>query len=559
MNDFSGAPQAAETSRGVWRWDAGALALYAGLSVLFIDHGASLTGSILGHGSDPYQFVWFLAWWPFAVSHHLDLFWSQLAWQPLGVAVLWATSVPLLAALAAPLTAAAGPVVSYNLLVLLAPALAAWCMYRFCREFAEARAALVGGFLFGFSTYQMAQASTLNLSFTCLLPCLGWIALARWQGRIGRQAAVALFAAAAVAQFLICIEIFAITAFFAGIGWVLLFAASPGWRPGLVRLLADLLIAAPFVLVVLSPCIVSMAGSLGYVHLPSLWPYFFAASPTGFLIPGQNTLLSLPPLWRLTREFIGDFQEQDTYLGLPLLLVIYGYARARWRAPLARSLTLLLLVLAVFSLGPHLWLGEYYTAIRLPWDALRRLPLLGEAQPVRFALYVAFIAAVIAVLWIQERAPGRLWVGVAACVAIMPAAHSVEPAPVSAFFAPGRVQAVLGPAPRILVLPFAINGADMFWQLENRFGFSQTGGYLGFPPAAMQAYPAVGELFGGQADALVPAAFARFVTAMGTQYVVAGPGTPPALLAKVATLGWPERRVDDVTIFDVPKGPATHG
>ena len=564
MNDVAVELRAADVApgRGLWRWDVGALALYAGLSVLFIDHGASLTGSILGHRTDPFAFIWFLAWLPFALSHHLNPLWSYLVWQPLGQAALWTSSVPLLAALAAPLTAAAGPVVSYNVLVLLAPALAAWCMYRFCRAFADARVALIGGFLFGFSSYEVAQAATLNLSFTCLLPCLGWIALARWQGRIGRAAAVALIAVVAVCQFLICVEIFAMTVVFGAVGWLLFYAASAAWRPGLVRLLVDLAIAAPIVLVALSPCIASMAGSLRYVNLPPLWPYYFAATPLGFFIPGQNTLLSLPPMWRLTREFVGDFQEQDSYLGLPLLSVIYVYARGEWRAPLVRALALLLLVVAVCSLGPHLWLGERYTAIRLPWAVLKRLPLLGEALPVRFAVYVAFLAAVMAVLWMQAapaQARRRLWVGVAACVAILPVGHPVEPAPVSAFFMPGRLQAVLGVAPRVLILPFGINGPSSFWQMENGFGFSQTGGYLGFPPAAMQGYPAVMELNGGNPDDLVPGDFVQFVKAMRTQYVVAGSGTPAGLLAKIAGLGWTENRVDDVTIFVVPGAAAIGG
>jgi hypothetical protein len=135
----------------------------------------------------------------------------------------------------------------------------------------------------------------------------------------------------------------------------------------------------------------------------------------------------------------------------------------------------------------------------------------------------------------------------------------VEPVPVSAFFMPGRLQAVLGVAPRVLILPFGINGPSSFWQMENGFGFSQTGGYLGFPPAAMQGYPAVMELNGGNPDDLVPGDFVQFVKAMRTQYVVAGSGTPAGLLAKIAGLGWTENRVDDVTIFVVPGAAAIGG
>ena len=43
-----------------WRWHVGALAVYTACSLLFIDHGASLTKDILGFYSDPYLYIWFL-------------------------------------------------------------------------------------------------------------------------------------------------------------------------------------------------------------------------------------------------------------------------------------------------------------------------------------------------------------------------------------------------------------------------------------------------------------------------------------------------------------------
>ena len=98
-----------------------AACIYAVLAAIFIWHGASLTRQYHGFGSDPYESAWFLAWWPYAITHHLDPFFTKLIWYPYGASTLWITSVPLLAILFWPVTALGGPVLSYNLLMISAP------------------------------------------------------------------------------------------------------------------------------------------------------------------------------------------------------------------------------------------------------------------------------------------------------------------------------------------------------------------------------------------------------------------------------------------------------
>src|SRR5579863_1521254 len=66
--------------------------------------------------------MWFLAWTAFALGHHHMPLFSTYLDYPAGVNLMWNTSVLLPGALLAPLTDRAGPVVSYNVLVTLAPA-----------------------------------------------------------------------------------------------------------------------------------------------------------------------------------------------------------------------------------------------------------------------------------------------------------------------------------------------------------------------------------------------------------------------------------------------------
>jgi hypothetical protein len=197
----------------------------------------------------------------------------------------------------------------------------------------------------------------------------------------------------------------------------------------------------------------------------------------------------------------------------------------------------------------------------MPWSAFVHLPLVHAALPARFGLFVSLAAAMMAAIWIAL--PGqrhaRLALGGLACLTLLPALHPWINAPAARFFKPGETEAVLGARPKLLVLPFAINGPSSYWQAENLFGFVQTGGYLGFPPKSMQAFPAVGELFGGVQTAGFQHDLTTFCDATHTQFIVIGPGTPPQLQASVAQMHWARRQVDDVIVYTVPGSQAGHG
>jgi hypothetical protein len=543
---------------------AAAVLLYAAISVVFVGAGTSLTGRILGAGSDTQIFIWFLAWWPWAVAHHANLLHTGLVWQPLGMPVMWVTSVPLLALLAAPVTLLAGPVLSYNLLLLMLPVASAFCAYLLCRRIIAMAigfdsstpamagtgsfpAALVGGYLFGFSSYETAaNLATINLGFALFVPCLVLLALRRLAGEVSRPATVALAGLMMACQFLVSVEIFATITVFAFITWLVALRTLPDMRGRLRLLLADAVITGLVVLLVLSPFLASMARHAHYLALPAKWPYIFTANLVNFYIPTTLTWLGGQAAAPISAHFIGDLQEQGAFLGLPLIAILYLYARRNYRLPQGRFLIFLLLVLIIASLGPRLWIGGIH------------LPLLSAALPARFAMFTALAAAVIAALWIGQGRPWRIAIGVLACVALLPRPHVSMAIPTSVFFAPGRVQQALGPQPRLLVLPFGSRGPSTYWQMQNRFGYDQSGGYLGYPPAAMQHFAVVEQLFDGFELPSFAADLREFCTATATQYIIAGPGTPPGLWEQLGRLNWPARKVDDVTIFTVP--PASiHG
>ena len=556
-------PRAGVSRAGQWRRHALAFVLYAALAALFLDHGEPLLSKIAGRGNDPFIFVWFLQWWPFALTHGLNPLFTGLQWQPAGVAVDWMTSVPLLALLGWPLTMIS-PVLTYNVFVLLGPVLAAFAAWLLClRLTRDPAAALVGGFLFGFSSYETAQVSaTLNLSFTVCVPLLLLLAVLRVQGALGRKATLLLGTGLLVGQFLICIEVFALLCVFGTMAWALALAYLPAQRKGLRMLAVDALLAAPLGLLVLSPFLVSMSEHFDYVHLPPNWPYCLTADLTNYIIPGQTNLLGRL-LHPLGGTFNGGPQEQDAYLGLPLLLLILFFVREQGARPGPRLVFVMFLLLALASLGPGLWIAGHFTGIILPWFACVHLPLLNDALPTRFALFVSLAVALMAALWLAgapaDERRSRLALAGLACLMLLPAPQPWRAVPVSAFFRPGRVEAVLGAQARLMVLPFAINGPSSYWQAENRFGFSETGGYLGFIPRPMQRFPAAGRLFADQEGPAFLADVTSFCALTHTQYLVVGPGTPLALQAEITRLHWRGRQIDDVIVYDVPGGSMAHG
>src|SRR5437660_8611156 len=81
--------------------------------------------------------TWSLEWWPWAVGHRVDLLHTHLLWPPEGFSTLWMTTIPVPALLATPLTLTVGPLVAYNVLILLSVLLATGAAYLLCHELTD--------------------------------------------------------------------------------------------------------------------------------------------------------------------------------------------------------------------------------------------------------------------------------------------------------------------------------------------------------------------------------------------------------------------------------------
>jgi hypothetical protein len=160
-----------------------------------------------------------------------------------------------------------------------------------------------------------------------------------------------------------------------------------------------------------------------------------------------------------------------------LLLLLFAAWRLRRRALL---LGVLGIAAAVFSLGPHLRVLGHDTGVLLPWVIPNHLPLLENAVPDRFNLYVWLAAAALLALAIDEfvvRPPlgSRLLAVVvvgAALVAILPAPTPTEVVKTPPVLTSAVVlRRYVPPGSTVLIEPSTDGQVGMYAQARSGFAY----------------------------------------------------------------------------------------
>jgi len=401
------------------------LLAYAVLAVLVFLPNSPLSTTVLPSagpgnpaGSDPFQMTWFLAWAPYAISHGLNLFHTNLIEYPYGVNLADNTTVPLLGVLAWPVTATLGPVASFNLLIRLAFALSGASMFfvlrRWCRSWI---APFVGGLLYAFGPYTSGQELHLDLAFVPIPPLLIWCAdelLRRQKMRPSRLGL--LIGAAASAQFLISPDVLSGCVVLAACG-----ALALGLRHR--RLLAERLpyiaraaaFAASVVALILGWPLFEMVAGAGHLTGAVIPPgalQIIRSDLLGPIVPTSHQLVAPHFVSRIGNEFAdGNLSENGTYLGLPLVVLLAVVIKRLWRNAIVRTFAWLMLGAFVISLGNKLTIGTATTIVPLPEAIFAHLPLLDNTIPARYSLYVLLFASMILAIGLDQlwvRSPGAL-------------------------------------------------------------------------------------------------------------------------------------------------------
>jgi len=435
---------------------------------------------LTGFGNDNQIYVWSFAWWPHAIGSWTNPLVSHALYAPDGVNLAWTLTVPGLALVFSPLTAAAGPVVAYNVAALLMPALGAWTAYLLCRYLTGSLwASLVGGYLFGFSLAILRQQLFGHLPVTAvfLVPLVALVAVRFVRGDLDARGLAWRLGVVLAAQLWLSTEYALTLTIFFALALALAFALMPAARPRLQAALVPVAGGYAVAAVLASPLIVY--ALLGLV--PG-WTVDASGSGTdllSFAVPSHLVAVGGSSLVSVSSHLAAG--GASAYVGLPTLVVIAWLAVAKRRTESTRFLVAAFVVASVLTLGTDLRVYGH-RLIPLPWDALAHVPFLKGALPFRFATYVSLAAAVTVAVWIASTR-GRVYprpylLPVLAVAALVPAVWrttypSFEPTHPDrvAFFTDDLYRSCLGRGETLAIFPFGGGGYSLLWQAETGFAF----------------------------------------------------------------------------------------
>ncbi len=525
------------------------------------------TSTVVGSfGGDQSFFLWSLVHWTRVLGADEHPFLTELIYAPDGFNVAWSTTIPGPALIAAPLTVTIGPVATYNVLALLAPALSALAAYLLARRLTgSTSAALAGGWLFGFSTYTVAQTlNHLNLALVWLVPLGVLLVLQRRDGDVRRGTFVALLGVVLVGQFLTFPEVFATMTVIGATGLSVGVAlSSTRDRARLVGLVPEIAAAYGLALVVLSPYLYFMLAHPNPIE-QGLAPGFYSLDLENLVVPTAVTALGGERFADRSSRFTGNLTEQLAYLGpvLPLLLPAAIVTLRRRRAAWVVLLTGVVALLA--ALGPRLVVGGVRGLV-LPWAIALDLPLLRYVLPTRIVVFLWLAAALLVALWVA--APGRLRAlrivaVVVAAVTLLPSRAEVPgtgrtwwstemDAP--SLFDGDRVRQTLERDETVLVLPFGFLGESMWWQASTGMWFRMASGYAASVlPEPYAAYPIVPTFLGADPPTDAAGELRRFLRDKRVTVVLVEARQGARWRPLLATLGVQPRLEGEMLVYDVP-------
>ena len=491
--------------------------------VAFVYWGARLLPhpgrAYIGTSTDPQIFIWSIAWWPHAIAHGVNPFYTHSIWAPEGVNLAWTTSVPGIALLVAPLTWLFGAVVSYNVATLLMPGLAAWTAFLLCRHITRSLwPSLVGGYLFGFSAYMAGQIGAhMHMDSVFLLPLVALVVLRFVEGELGGPGLVVRLGPMLALQLAFSTENTFTYTLALGTAIALGFLFAPSARRRLVALALPLVASYALAAVLVAPLVYyALSGfTSGSVNEPA--PYttdlLNLLVPTPRLLGGGWHLTS-----KISQHFPGNDGERAGYLGLPSLVIVGLFAARRWRTQAGRVLLAGFVVGIVATFG--IWLVvDGHKAVTMPWEHVAYLPLFNNVLPSRLMLFVVLITAIIVALWMNS---SRGWIRIALPILAVlsfipdPSADTWKTtAFVPQFFRGGDVRRCVAPNENVLILPQAKHGYGMLWQVAAGFRFRMADGYVAPDvPNNFMTTPAIARIANRQVTwpDLVPFARAKNVT-----------------------------------------------
>jgi hypothetical protein len=494
------APAGAPGRRRVRGWwvDAGVALAFVVLALALTARAwADWDGRLLGdHPLDQSFNEWMLARAADAVTHLDNPFFSHLQNAPNGVNLVANVGLLLPAYALVPLTLAAGPAVSYLLLMTanLAGTAFAW-YWVLSRHLVRSRvAAVVGGLFCGFAPAMISESTGHpHITAQWLVPflVLQVVRLAT-PGAAVRKGLV--LGGLVALQFFLGLEILLLTSIAAAIAAVGYVAMRPraAWSalPSALRSLA--VTAAVVVPVTAYPIWFMFAGPQSRVGHPPTRPNqlaltleAFVAFPSRSLAGGPGSSVGLAP----------NTAEETAFFGWPLLLLAALAALWLIRRVEVRVLALTAVVGGVFAIGTTWAWGGTRSTVPAPFGLVDDIPPFDSVVPARFALITTAAVGVLLALAADRVLAGtarrpalRGLAGVAlvaALVPIVPAGPLSTTArpPVPRFISSGDWRQFVAAGRTLVPVPLDSPHA-IRWGPAADFGFTVPQGYFIGPTSA---------------------------------------------------------------------------
>jgi hypothetical protein len=517
---------------------------------------------------DTNLYVWSFAWMNHAIQAHIDPLFTDYVWAPAGVHLAWVTTLPGPALLFQPITDRFGALFSVSVLMLMAPALAAWATYLLCiRVTRRFWASLMGGFVFGFSTFiNQHERAQLNLVLVFFIPLAVYLVVRRVDRSLGRIAFVVLLAIVLAAEFSTSTEILATMTMFGGLAYVVALLTAPFDLKKRLLWTAPLMAAAyALAAAMVWPIIDHLANDAPPEHAIRL-PELNTTDLLSFAIPQSYARFGGQTFASLSGKFPAYPQNDAGYVGIALIAILVWFTiqfRKQWWALMLTSFTLLV---AILSMGPRLHIAGTTYGL-LPGALQQELPLLKHATSDRFPLYLFLALAVVVAIWVAAANGRALVFRVAAAglgVALLSVNLALEPTyhgtlAIPSFFTDGTYRTYIPEDSVVLGIPYQLGG-DLTWQVATDFDFKLGRGYIGPVHPVGRAKVGLGVILTEPGKTLPgPNALRYFVTERHVAAVIAENPVPPEIVAmmKDVLAVDPVSTGGGVTVWIVPPAGVT--
>jgi hypothetical protein len=463
---------------------------YLALSVLvLIQLWISPSGRVLASNDDDHGFFLFVMAHGERVMFHGDNpFITYRLNVPDGINMMANTSVLALSLPLAPLTHFFGPGLSVVLLLTLGLAGTAAAWFWVLRRWGVSRlGAWLGGLWCGFCPAMVAHANGhINFVSQYVVPFIVYQALRlREPGRVVRGG-IALGLLITLQVFL-NEEILLFTAITLTV-FVVLYALMRRPEAAAVagRFAAGLVVAGATAGVLLAyPLFVQFTGTGSYHGQPFV-PDKFA---TDLFAPGAYARQSLAGNGALARWLSISPTEDDTFFGLPMLVLIVIGTVLLWRSVAARAIALAGLLMLVISLGTQVKAGGVVTSFPLPFGLVSHLPIINLVSVVRFGMVAATVVGVLLAFTVDRirELPDRprLWMRILLVVALVPVLPKPLPvvpaAPVPVFLADGMWRSYVSGGRTVVPVPLpevTSGRTGMRWVALSHLEFEAPRGYF---------------------------------------------------------------------------------